>query len=128
MSEAHIETLKGLTLAVVDGAHEGSETMVLTTDTGRRFVFWHKQDCCESVQVAQVDGDPRDLLGSPLLMAEEATDSKRPDDGDCTTWTFYKFATVKGYVTVRWLGTSNGYYSEGVSLREEKAPIALRPE
>jgi hypothetical protein len=33
------------------------------------------------------------------------------------TWTELGVA-AKGYVTVRWYGTSNGYYSESVSFRE----------
>lgn len=49
---------------------------------------------------------------------ENGLDSKR-EYMDSWTWTFYRFATVKGYVTVRWLGESNGYYSESVSLRKE---------
>ena len=80
--------------------------------------FEHAQDCCESVWLESIDGDLADLVGEPITMAEEVSsdrDDRLENSDDSYTWTFYKFATAKGFVTVRFYGTSNGYYSEGVT-------------
>lgn len=84
------------------------------------FCFYHNQDCCESVMIEDITGDLSDLVGSEILMAEQV-DGTIPADfneehHECVEWTFYKFATRKGYVDVRWMGESNGYYSTDVSL------------
>ena len=90
------------------GTYGGNDALYFEQEDGVHFVLTHIQDCCEDVEIESIDGDLDDLIGEPLLMAEEIIKV----DGD--TWTFYKFATVKGYVTVRFLGWSNGYYSERV--------------
>lgn len=90
------------------------------------FIFSHDEECCESVEIESVVGDLQDLVGEPLLLAEES-DGETPaeytfeNEPESYTWTFYKFATRKGYVDVRWLGESNGYYSERVALKFEVA-------
>lgn len=98
--------------------------------SGETYIFYHIQQCCEYVGIDDICGDLKDLIGSPITMAEEvihesvAIDCEDEDYEkyryDYKTYTFYKFATVKGYVTVRWYGASNGEYSETVDFRKEK--------
>lgn len=82
------------------------------------------QDCCESVSIEDICGDIDCLLGCPILMAEETSTSSSiygstiECHDDSFTWTFYKIATINGYVTIRWYGESNGYYSESVDFKE----------
>jgi hypothetical protein len=110
-------TLIGLTLASITG-ETGSDEIVFTTTDGRTFRQVHHQDCCESVSVNDITGDLADLIGSPILVAEESSSSADDSVGEYGTWTFYKLATVTGWVDIRWLGESNGYYSESVDFEE----------
>lgn len=110
---------------MVSASSTGDEMIFVDTD-GNRHTFYHDQDCCESVGIDDICGDLNDLVGSPIVMAEEVDSDGRevpptPEYCDSETWTFYRFATAKGFVTVRWYGTSNGYYSESVSYRFEKS-------
>ena len=113
-----LSLMVGKTLSLAE--RSGDELHLAATD-GTLVRLWHEQDCCESVSIEDVDGDLHDLLGSPLTMAEAVSSDDAPPPashypGESFTWTFYKFATLKGYVTIRWYGTSNGYYREGVSV------------
>ena len=107
----------GKTFVQVTGS-VGDGEMTFETANGERFMFAHQQDCCESVDINDIVGDLQDLCGAPLLVAEEVKGATEPDEEhyESYTYTFYKFATRKGYVDVRWLGESNGYYSESVEL------------
>jgi hypothetical protein len=79
--------------------------------------FYHSQECCESVWIEEIFGDLSDLQDTPILDAREDANGEEEGDYyyDVTQWTFYTFRTIKGTVTVRWCGTSNGYYSTSVS-------------
>jgi hypothetical protein len=107
----------GKTFVQVTGCVDSDE-MLFETAQGERFMFAHQQDCCETVRINDIVGDLQDLVGEPLLVAEEVKGATEPDEEhyESYTYTFYKFATRKGYVDVRWLGESNGYYSESVEL------------
>jgi hypothetical protein len=88
------------------------------------YIFEHLQDCCERVTLEDVCGDINDLIGTPLLVAEERESCKEnrkpPFEDDSMKWTFYEFRTIKGSVTVRWFGASNGYYSVSVDIYKRK--------
>ena len=114
--------LKGQTLTKCWASTGDDELHFVTTD-GKHYLLYHSQDCCESVTIESIVGNLDDLIDEPLLIAEEVANGPIPEnhdssDYDSETWTFYKLATRKGYVDIRWFGTSNGYYSESVDFEE----------
>lgn len=113
------EDLVGKVITDIQGG-KNSEELVFTLSDGSRYRMYHSQDCCECVDIEDIDGDLNDLLNTEVLMAEESTnnDPKEGESPDSCTWTFYRLRTAKGYVVIRWYGTSNGYYSEGVSFEK----------
>ena len=120
--EIGIKHLLGKTIRKITGMEEESSEIIFTLDTGEKVVMYHEQDCCETVYVESVVGDITDLIGSPILRADEETNTDLPLISydwieDSCTWTFYKLATIKGYVDLRWYGESNGYYSESVDFK-----------
>ena len=119
-----VSHLVGMTMkSVTENGHE----LGFVTENDELYELYHNQDCCECVYIESIVGDLSDLVGVPLLLAEEVggytpndSDSSITDSEESYTWTFYKFGTIKGYVDVRWLGTSKGYYSESVYFARVK--------
>lgn len=112
------EDLKGKTLSEVNVM---DDEIIFTTTDDEQYKMWHQQDCCEHVYIEDFCGDKEDLIGSPLLQVEEVSSEGEGPIGEYEesyTWTFYKMATIKGSVTIRWYGSSNGYYSESVSFQK----------
>jgi len=121
MEYAKIDDLIGVTMKSV--VNFDNDQIVFTAEDGRSWTMYHNQDCCESVSIEDICGELSFLEGSPILTAEESTNSdshpedKKPDyETDSFTWTFYRLSTAKGLVVIRWFGTSNGWYSESVNL------------
>jgi hypothetical protein len=114
------EDLKGRTIKAIEVERTSDDYIKFAMDNGDVFVMHHNQDCCESVSIEDICGDLEDLIDTPLLEADEASNEGDSDDYGSSTWTFYKLATIKGSVTIRWYGSSNGYYSEGVSFEKLK--------
>jgi len=116
-------TLLGKTFIKVENF--GNEGLLFTTNDGEFYGLYHGQNCCESVTIEDICGDLVDLEGSPILLASEECSEIRPEgvveelhEDSAVLWTFYKLSTLKGSVTIRWYGTSNGYYSVSVDFEQ----------
>lgn len=125
--ETKLSELIGKTLKEVKQEHNG-EVLRFICDDGTQYAQYSYEANCGNdvcVNISDIAGDIKDLIGSPILVAEERSSYqkdgaiKEPEAYSTHTWTFYEFATIKGSVTFRWCGESNGYYSEKVDFFRE---------
>ena len=112
--------LIGKTLIKIEVEKNRDDVITFIDNTGKGYIMRHDQECCESVGIEDINGDLDDLLNTPITLAEESTNNYKSGEYESATWTFYKLATIKGYVDIRWFGSSNGYYSESVNVYESK--------
>lgn len=110
-SISKFEQIQGMTItAVVYG--EANESLLIHLNT-HVLEMIHHQDCCETVYLADVVGSFEDLIGYPLLEASESI-VDIATEGMSSTASYYNFKTIKASVQLRWIGESNGYYSETI--------------
>ena len=104
----------------IEGLEEGSNKVVITFIDGSSIIQMHDRDCCEVVEVKQVDNDPTKFIGAVVYKLDEKVLSNEgilgysEESFDSLTATFYTLKTSKGYLDWHWYGESNGYYSETV--------------
>ena len=120
----------------VEGLHDYSDSVRLFfEDSDKGLEILHMYDCSETVEIIDVVGDVEDLIGAPVVDVSiisspehpdfiallnqnpeaankpyELNDTKNADEE--VSWSFTKIRTTKGEVSLRWLGHSNGWYSE----------------
>lgn len=101
------------------GFELGSEIAAIVFDDNSQLIMQHIQNCCETVELEDIIGNLDRHIGATLVSIEERVSQSEdlPQTDDSNTWTFYTIITSKGYIDLRWHGSSNGYYSESVDLQ-----------
>jgi hypothetical protein len=116
------DVLVGKTIKSVKGLQNGSEEVRFELDNGDTLVMRYEPDCCASCCVDDFSGDVADIIGTPIVVAEDRSQDGSDKVGphgfkeDSATWTFYTIRTHKGTLDIKWFGSSNGYYSESTTL------------
>lgn len=111
-----LSSLVGEVLTYIDTDEKNDEIM-LTTASGRKIKIYHDQDCCETVWIEDTQGNWHELIGKVIV---EASKDEKQDECDygSRTETTLKFRVDDATVISRWIGESNGYYSESVDIED----------
>lgn len=128
----YTDYLMDKTIADIQGLKKDSDCVQIHFTDGSYLSMYHDQDCCESVTLEDFDNDAQSLIGGSIIRIEECISnaddeefSPLNDYDNSYTWTFYTIITSKGIMKLRWYGTSNGYYSESITLTLNHQTIQL---
>ena len=115
-------TLKGQIVRKIQ-ALNGDSLYILTDKY--KYNLYHAQDCCEYVRLVKVIGDIDNILNEEIIFAEEDGGANDPDwysdnYNDSHTWTKFVLGTKNANVEFWFLGESNGYYGESISIKVEE--------
>jgi hypothetical protein len=116
-SRVKFDVLVGEVLDAVDIDRE-KDQILLTTRSGRQFLIYHEQKCCETVEISGQDGSFDKLIGKPIVEARDNAVDTSEEAADSQTTTTLVFRVDDHTVISRWVGDSNGYYSESVDIEE----------
>ena len=119
LKRKHVEfsALVGEVLDAVDIDREENQ-ILLTTRSGRKFLVYHEQDCCETVAISGQDGSFDKLIGKVIVEVRDIAVDTGDDEIDSQTTTTLVFRVDDQTIISRWIGDSNGYYSESVDIAE----------
>jgi len=125
MNYANFFELKGKTITSIQGSNSDDSDTIITTSDGSIYTLTHIQDCCENVRVYGSVGNIDDVLNEEVIAAEDTNPMDNPNAPDykyyeSATWSQFRIVTNKGTFEIWWLGESNGYYSETVSVIKNK--------
>jgi hypothetical protein len=103
----------------LEGLEKHSEEVRVKFPLGT-LLLYHQQDCCESFWLEDFEDDRHTQHrrnGYDRFIGLEVTtnQSDPPPNNDwieCYTWTYVRLKFQSGDVTLRFCGSSNGYYSE----------------
>lgn len=118
--EIEVEFSEIIGKKVIDISNVPDSMITLSLDNNgmiETYHMYHDQDCCEHVYLDEIVGaNLNDLVDEEILDAYVSTSSDIDTSMyDLAMWTFYTIRTMNNTLTLRWLGSSNGYYSVGVS-------------
>ena len=118
---ASIDTInnifKNKKIVSIYGLEIDGDEILFEFKNGENIKMYHSQDCCETVSIEDINGDKNLEEAIFYEILEKECDKEALNDYDESfTWTFYTIRTSKGYLDIRWYGTSNGYYSESVEF------------
>lgn len=128
MMENKLAILKYGEITKITGLEAESEVVHIFVKTNHekevisRIEFGHDQDCCELVRLYEYHGSIQ--AGEKLIDIKVTTDNY-DEAYESGTWTFITIETDKSTLTLRFLGESNGYYSEEVDIEFTDLPRGM---